>query len=172
MAALTVTTLPRHRSTLARVALVADHLPADVSAALQALQQSRSNLDRAEQAFAAATPANWHQLDDEVQAAREADAKVVDDFVKLSAASSGAIRDSAAAAFADCIERANASIHAALEALTEAGQACTLYHSVKPGRAIVNIEGVQGEPPRTNQRISIVRGELRDSLAGIPDSVD
>ena len=164
--------IPRKMSTPLTIALNAEHLPQPVAEALQDLVTARSDLMAAQTALNSATGTDWGPANEKVTAATEAAEKALADFAGISAASSTAIRDSAAVAFAASMEAAHGHLQAALDVLAEASQACALHHSVTPGKPVLRLDTRAAGESKTRQRISMVRSELRDLAAQVPDSVD
>lgn len=152
--------------------LVPDHLPTEVRAAFVALAQARVDLDQAEKAFAGAQADNFHELDTAVRAARETAAKALEDFTAIGAASSTAVKDSANAAFVAAIERANAQIQGALDSLAEAGQAASLYASVRPGKAVLRTDTRAAEDSVVRKNLGMARSLLQEVRPWVPDGID
>jgi len=164
--------IPRRMSTPLHIELNPDHLPAPLKAGLEDLVTKRAELAAAQQTLASAKGGSWGPASEAVNAAETAAQQALEDFAGLSAASSTALRDSAAVAFAAAMESAHGHLRAALDSLAEASQASALHHSVSPGKPTLRLDTRAAADSKTRQRISMVRSELRDLAAQVPDAID
>lgn len=172
MPKITELSITRRMSTPLQISLVAEHLPAPLRTSLEDLATRQAELAAAEQNLASAKGAAWTEANERVEAARTEAEQALTDYAGQSAASSTAVRDSAAVAFTAAMEAAHGHLQAALDALVEASQACALHHSVHPGKPVLRLDTRAAADSKTRHRIGMVRGELRDLMAQIPDDID
>lgn len=162
----------RPGSTPLGIALVASHLPAPVRTALEDLVARRSELGVAEDNLTSAQGTDWGPANEQAITARTAAQQALADFADVNAASSTAIRDSAAAAFESAMGVANARLNEALDALADADRAAQLWHAVKAGRPVLRYGTQAATDSKVHQRFGLVRSQLREQLSYLPDSLD
>lgn len=164
--------IPRRMSTPVRMELVAEHLPAPLQESLADLLAKRAELGNAWQALSAASGETRTLASKQATEAEGIAKQALIDFVDLNAASSTAIKDSAAAAFAKAMEDAAGHLRAALDCLADASQACALHHSVRSGKPVLRLDSRQANDSETRYQLSMARGDVQDVLSKLPDAVD
>lgn len=164
--------ITRRMSTPLQLCLVAAHLPAPVRQALEDLVTAQTELGSAERELASATGTAWVPANDKLTAATTAAETTLTDFAGINAASSSAIRDSAAAAFDAAMVAATDGLRSVLDALADADRAAQLWHAVKSGKPVLRYQSHAGTDSEVHKRLGVVRSELRDQLSQLPDSID
>lgn len=172
MTSTTTLSIARHMSPPLAIHLVPEHLPAPVAAALETLQAAVADQAAAQRDLAAAAIADKHQFLEGVATAASVVDATLQHFATVNAGSSTGIRDSALGAFTAAMDRANGAVHAALEALTEAGQAADLVASTHPGRPTLTLDSEAAAQAPIRMSLAIARSGLRDVLEQMPDSID
>ncbi|MEU6373941.1 hypothetical protein [Streptomyces sp. NPDC046909] len=162
----------RKMSTPLTINLEDQHLPAPVRQSLHDLVGKRAGLAEAEQALASAKGAAWAEANERAGTARTEAEQALVDYAGVSAASSSAIRDSAAAAFEEAVGVAHARLREALDALADADRAALLWHATRPGKPVFRYESTTGLESRVHKQFGVVRSALRDVLPDVPDSLD
>ena len=162
----------RAGSPVLNINLVPAHLPTEVRQAFEQLAEKRAALTDAEKRMAGLKGTAWTEADGQRAEAEQAAGTALEDFVRISAASSTAIRDSANATFTACIERASAHIQGALDELAEAGQAAALYASVTPGKPVLRLDTRGAEDSTARKSIGMARSLLQEMRSWVPDSVE
>lgn len=172
MAQLTELFIVRPMSTPLQIRLVGEDLPAPVRQALADVVTTQAELKAAQHVMGSVSRAEWGNANERVTAAAEAAGQAVTDFAGVGAASSSAIRDSAAASFATAMDRAAGHLRDALAAMEDANRAALLWHAVKPGKPVLRYETDAGRDTAIHKQLGIVRSDARDLLSQLPDSLD
>ncbi|MDV9168736.1 hypothetical protein R6V09_01080 [Streptomyces sp. W16] len=155
-----------------RVELNPAHLPADVRHAFETLAQAAADKAGADQALHTAVPADKVRLQGEADTAQTAVDAALAAYGDIGGTSTTAIHDSAASSFHKAVEATAAAIREALDRLAEAGQAAALHASTKSGRAPVRLDTNAASEAPIRGQLAMLRGYLRDTLAGLPQDIN
>lgn len=152
--------------------LVPQHLPADVRSALTKLAEAVGAKAIVEEKLKTAAPADKPGLQEELTRASVAVDEAAGEYGTVGGASTTAIRDTAASAFVLAVESAAAGIRQAIDSLGEVGQAAALHASVRPGRAPVRLDTPAAADAPVRGQLVMLRSQLREVLAALPEDID